>query len=122
MLRRLLPVVAMAVFGMVGAAWAASSSSHSIHVTLNEPTSVCGKVMPAGSYHFLWTENAKHADVTFEKNGSHKVVTEVQANVQERAKAYPHQELVLRTAKAGTQVLEEVRLRGHRDVLVFPAS
>ncbi len=122
MLRRVFPVVAGAVFAMVGVAWAASSSSHSVRVTLDQATSVGGKMMPAGQYRFSWTEGADKVGVTVEKTGSHHVLTEVQAKVQERATDYPHQEVVVRTPKAGTRVLEELRLGGQKDALVFPAS
>jgi hypothetical protein len=125
MYRRLFPVVAAAALAVAGAGVAAASDSHSVSVTLTEPTTVSGKVLPAGRYHISWVEGSQEAegnpvDVTVKRN--RKVVAEVEAQVNERAKAPAHEEVVLRAAKAGTQVLEEVRLRGDKDVLVFSAS
>jgi hypothetical protein len=121
MFRRLLPVVGAGALAAAGAAWAVASESHSVEVSLTEPTTVCGKAVPAGDYHFSWTEEgADTVGVTVERG--RKVVTEVRAKVKERAEASPNEAVVVKAATPGTQILEEVRLRGDKTVLVFPAS
>jgi hypothetical protein len=122
MFRGVFHVVAAAALLTAGAGWAAASSQRSANVTLTTPTVVAGKVMPAGDYHFRWTPGSAQVDVRVEERGGKHVVTEVRAKVQERPKAYGDDELVVRTAASGKQVLEELRLAGHKAVLVFPAA
>jgi hypothetical protein len=119
MLRRTSLMLAAAALVVAPAAWVAASDS--IHVTLTEPTSIDGKVIPAGDVHLSWQQGPKDTvNVKVEENG--KVVTTAQARLEPRETASPEQELVLRTPKAGKQILEEVRMRGETEALVFGKS
>jgi hypothetical protein len=105
-------------FFAAGAAWAATS--HSVDVTLTSATTVNGKVIPAGDYRFSWTGDTNKVDVTIEHQN--EVVAQAPATVKERPKASRQEEVIARTTKSGSQVLEELRLRGEKTALVFSAS
>ena len=121
MFRRSLLIVAAAAFAAAGTSWAASGS-HSVRVTLTEPTMVGQTMVAPGDYHFSWTESTDTVGVTIGSDRSERAVAHVQASIQRRARAYSRQEQVFKAGKAGTQVLEEIHLRGDARVLVFPAS
>ncbi len=122
MFRGVFHVAAAAALLTAGAGWAAASSQRSADVRFTAPTLVGGKVMPAGDYHFRWTPGTAQVGVRVERQSDGLVVTEVQAKVQERPKAYRDDEVVVKTAAPGKQTLEELRVAGQKTVLVFPAS
>jgi len=118
-MRRTVLFVTAATLAAGSAVWAAPKS-HSIHVTLETPTVVSGKSLPAGDYRLSWVGDASKVNVTFKRDA--KVVAQANATVQDRAQRAPEQELISRTLKDGERALEEVRLRKQRTALVFSVS
>ena len=121
MLRRSLFVVAATALAAAGTSWAASGS-HSVRVTLTEPTLVGQTMMAPGDYHFSWTDATDTVGVTIGSDRSDRAVAHVEASLQRRTQAYSRQEEVFKAGRPGTRILEEIRLRGDAGVLVFPAS
>jgi hypothetical protein len=117
---RFLSVLATAVLVVAGAAWSSAAARHSAAVTLLQPTSVSGTVLPAGRYHFSWTGDTDKVDVTIKNE--HNVVVKTDARLEERSQPAPNQELITKTAKSGSQVLEQLRLGGQRTALVFSGA
>ncbi|HXK11095.1 MAG TPA: hypothetical protein VMT70_15715 [Vicinamibacteria bacterium] len=119
----MMPRMAMLVVGFAlaagGAAWA-GTKSHSIDVTLTVPTAVSGHRIPAGDYRLSWVGDSSEVHVTFEND--RKVVAQVDAKLERRAERTPDQEVISRTTKNGGQALEEVRLGGGKEALVFTVS
>jgi len=82
---------------------------------------VNGTTIPAGSYSLSWAgDDTQAVKVTIEQRG--RVVANAQAKVEELAKAAREDQVITRTSKSGPATLEEVRQRGRKTTLVFPAS
>lgn len=118
-MRRMVLFVAAVTLAAGSAAWAAPKS-YSIHVTLETPTVVSGKSLPAGDYRLSWVGDTSKVNVTFERDAT--VVAQAKATLEDRPQRVPEQELISRTLKDGERALEEVRLRNQKTALVFSVS
>jgi hypothetical protein len=103
-----------------GAAWAGTTKSHSVDVTLATATLVSGHKMPAGDYRLSWTGDSSPVKVAIERGS--KVVAKVDAKIEQRSESTENEELISRTEKDGTRALEEVRLPKQKAALVFSVS
>jgi hypothetical protein len=118
---RIFLCLSAAVVFAAGAGWASASNSHSIDLKLDSPTKVNGTLLKAGNYRLSWSDSgADKVDVTIEKG--HKVVETTTAKLAVRAEATTNEEVISRTPKSGSHVLEEVRLPGDKTALVFAGS
>jgi hypothetical protein len=116
---RIFLLLSAAVCFAAGAAWVSASDSHSVDVHLKAVTSVDGKMLSPGDYRFAWSGSADQVDVTISEG--HKVVAQAQARIEQRPPS-EYQEVISKTPKSGTHVLEEVRLGGETKALVFSGS
>jgi hypothetical protein len=107
------------ILASAGMVWA-SSESHSANVYLDGPTTLAGKVLPAGDYRLEWKGDQPKVDVTVERND--RTVAVAQAKLEERAKPAKVESVLTRRTKSGASIVEEVRLRGKKTALVFPQS
>jgi hypothetical protein len=119
MMRRVFSVGAGLVLASAGLVWA-SSDSHSVSVSLDEPVTLAGKALPAGDYHFKWQGDQPKVDVTVESHD--KTVLVAHAKLEERAMPARSESVLTRKTKSGASVLEELRLQGQKTALVFPQS
>jgi hypothetical protein len=103
-----------------GASSAVDSGSHSAEVKLDTATTVSGKLLSPGDYRFSWSEATNKVDVTIEKG--HEVVAKAEASVKELPQPPSEKEVISRTTKTGSRVLEQLRLRGDTTALVFSGS
>jgi hypothetical protein len=120
MTNRLFLFLAASTLVVGSAGWAAAAGSHSLDTRLSHATLVNGTTIPAGDYRFSWTGDTPKVEVTIKQDG--RVVASVPAKVEDRGKAARQDEIITRTSKSGTPTLEELRLRGQTEVLVFAAS
>jgi hypothetical protein len=109
-----------AVAFAAGATWVSASDSHSVDVSLGSPMSVKGKLLSPGDYRFSWSGSADKVDVTIEQGRS--VVAKVAARLEQRPDEALNQEVITRTPKTGSRVLEELRPAGKKTALVFSGS
>lgn len=118
-IRTILCLSAAFVFA-AGASWASASDSHSVDVSLGSATSVKGQLLSPGDYRFSWSGSADKVDVTIEQG--HSVVAKVAAKLEQRPDESRNQEVITRTPKTGSRVLEELRPAGEKTALVFSGS
>jgi hypothetical protein len=119
MMRRVFSVGAGLILASTGMVWA-SSESHSVRVSLDDPVTLAGTALPAGNYRFEWRGDQPKVDVTVEHND--KTVVVAHAKLEERADRSQSQEVVTRRTKSGAANFVELRLRGQNTALVFPQS
>jgi hypothetical protein len=117
---RICLLLTAATFLTAGAAQAVAARSRSVHVTLTAPLTVNGTTIPAGDYRFSWAGDANKVDVSIEQHD--KVVATAEATVKQRPRASRQEEVIARISKSGSQILQELRLRGETTTLVFSAS
>jgi hypothetical protein len=87
-------------------------------VTLESPTLVSGKTLPAGDYRLSWMGDSSKVNVTFERDA--KVVAQANATIKDRAEKSREPELISRTMKDGRKTLEEVRF-GDQQIVLTPS-
>jgi hypothetical protein len=88
-----------------------------IEITLSQPTSVQGNQLKAGDYKVSWVSSTPGATVTFSR-GKGDTAT-ANAKLVDRPAKYSATQAVYRKNSDGSRALQEIRLGGRNQALVF---
>lgn len=103
----------------ISASAAMAAPRQSIRMKVEEPVTLAGKAIPAGSYKLSWQGDGEAVKVTVAQG--RKVVAEADGKVVESATKATDDSLVWQNGGSGA-VLSKVLLRGSTKVLVLAGS
>jgi len=115
-LRRTLCVTIGAI-GFLVLAGATANAKDSRNVVLAHDATVAGSHLASGEYKIQWETHSPAATVSFLRKG--KVVATAEGKVVDRGTRYPANSVVYAIAADGVRTIQEIRLRGSSEVIVF---
>jgi hypothetical protein len=95
----------------------AYSAGNSCRVNIRYAAALNGTDLAPGQYKLTWEEHSPSLTVTMTKGGD--VVVTVQGRMEERARKFQANMVVYTTQPDGSQVIDEIRLGGTNQAIVF---
>ncbi|MGO8791078.1 MAG: hypothetical protein ACLQVL_27360 [Terriglobia bacterium] len=109
--------VTIAALALIVAASATAQSKDSANVVLHYGAAVAGTHLASGSYDVRVQAHSPEATVSF-LHGKNVVATAA-GKLVDRGTTYTSNEVVYQMTADGSRVIQEIRLRGSREAIVF---
>ena len=107
----------LSVFAFLFVFQAMAAEKGNLSITLDTPTLVSGKLLPAGEYSVKWMAENPGGEVSFFEQG--KQIADVRCKILDRGTKVENNEVETTLGKDGKRALQEIRLRGKTLALVF---
>ena len=114
---RTFAIILMLALAILVGANGATYAQGSINLNISLPSSLNGTNIAPGEYRVRWDSHSPEITVTFNKG--RKVIATADGKLVDRDTKYDHDGVVYRVNADGTHSIQEIRLAGKKQAIVF---